>query len=89
MAGQSHEPHFRADPIRLPDGREIHVSAFPDGSIAFRIGGQPYVLTDADLSRGHPTSMAYLRVSPGKQGSSASYNYAEWLEGKNGKLHAE
>ncbi|MFE2433351.1 hypothetical protein [Streptomyces sp. NPDC059409] len=45
--------------------------------------GLPYVLTEAYLSGNPGKDKAIVKLSPGKQGSSASYNYTEWLEGKN------
>ncbi|MGW7395945.1 hypothetical protein ACWGH7_05470 [Streptomyces cyaneofuscatus] len=45
--------HFVTEPIELPDGRKVRVSAYPDGSIRFRVDGLPYVLTEVYLS-GNP-----------------------------------
>ncbi|MGW0496949.1 hypothetical protein ACWD0Z_16360 [Streptomyces sp. NPDC003007] len=83
MADQPLKAHFVAEPIELPDGRKIRVSAYPDGSIRFRVDGLPYVLTEAYLSGSPEKDKAIVKLSPGKQGSSASYNYVEWLESKN------
>ncbi|MGC5005514.1 hypothetical protein [Streptomyces sp. DT203] len=84
MADQPLKAHFIAEPIELPDGRKIRVSAYPDGSIRFRVDGLPYVLTEAYLSGNPENDKAILKISPGKQGSNASHNYVEWLESKNG-----
>ncbi|MER6640407.1 hypothetical protein ACFCXC_13180 [Streptomyces microflavus] len=45
--------------------------------------GLPYVLTEAYLSGNPEKDKAILKISPGKQGSSASHNYAELLESRN------
>ena len=84
MADQPLKAHFVAEPIELPDGRKIRVSAYPDGSIRFRVDGLPYVLTEAYLSGNPEKDKAILKLSPGKQGSNAAYNYVEELEKKNG-----
>lgn len=83
MADQPLQAHFVAPLIELPDGRTVRVSAYPDGSIRFLVDGAPYVLTEADLSGGAERGRAVLKVSPGRQGSGASYNYTEWLESRN------
>ncbi|WP_432149170.1 hypothetical protein [Streptomyces sp. bgisy029] len=83
MADQPLKAHFVADPIELPDGRRVRVSAYPDGSIRFRVDGLPYVLTEAYLSGNPEKDRAILKISPGKQGSNASHNYAELLESRN------
>ncbi|MFE0351470.1 hypothetical protein [Streptomyces griseoluteus] len=83
MADQPLKAHFLADPIELPDGRKVRVSAYPDGSIRFRVDGLPYVLTEAYLSGNPEKDKAILKLSPGKQGSAAAYNYTEELETKN------
>ncbi|MEW1827875.1 hypothetical protein [Streptomyces sp. NPDC088196] len=83
MADQPLKAHFVADPIELPDGRKIRVSAYPDGSIRFRVDGLPYVLTEAYLSGNPEKDKAILKLSPGKQGSNAAYNYVEELEKKH------
>ncbi|MER6981680.1 hypothetical protein [Streptomyces carpinensis] len=85
MAEQSLEAHFKADPIELPDGRKIRVSAYPDGSIRFRVDGLPYVLTEAYLSGNPESHKAIVKLSPGKQGSAAAYNYVEELAKRNNK----
>lgn len=82
MADQPLRAHFVADPIELPDGRKIRVSAYPDGSIRFRVDGLPYVLTEAYLSGDPEKDKAIVKLSPGKQGSNAAYNYVEELEKK-------
>ncbi|MEU4616593.1 hypothetical protein [Streptomyces umbrinus] len=69
--------------MELPDGRKVRVSAYPDGSIRFRVDGLPYVLTEAYLSGNPENDKAILKISPGKQGSSAAYNYAEELGKSN------
>lgn len=84
MADQPLKAHFVADPIELPDGRKIRVSAYPDGSIRFRVDGLPYVLTEAYLSGNPEKDKAILKLSPGKQGSNAAYNYVEELKKKHG-----
>ncbi|MFJ4337915.1 hypothetical protein [Streptomyces sp. NPDC088915] len=81
MAGQPVEAHFTED-VTLPDGRRIRVSAYPDGSIRFHVDGPPYVLTEAYLTGAPGKDQAIMKISPGKQGSSASHNYVEWLESK-------
>ena len=83
MADQSLKAHFVAETIELPDGRKIRVSAYPDGSIRFRVDGLPYVLTEAYLSGNPENDKAILKISPGKQGSNAAHNYVEWLESKS------
>ncbi|MFK0173714.1 hypothetical protein ACIQU5_33530 [Streptomyces sp. NPDC090306] len=82
---QSPRAHFVADPIHLPDGRTVCVSAYPDGGIHFSVDGLPYVLTEACLSGNPEKDRATLKISPGRQGSNASYNYTDWLEEKNSK----
>ncbi|MFD1661887.1 hypothetical protein ACFSL4_27790 [Streptomyces caeni] len=82
MADQPVKAHF-AQTVDLPDGRRVRVSAYPDGSIRFRVDGLPYVLTEAYLSGNPEKDHAIVKLSPGKQGSSASRSYVEWLEGKN------
>ncbi|MET8511955.1 hypothetical protein [Streptomyces sp. NPDC005077] len=74
---------FGADPIVLPDGRKVWVSADPDGSIQFSVDGSPYVLTEAYLSGTTEKDKAVVKLSPGKQGSNAAHNYVEELEKKN------
>ncbi|MFF9335200.1 hypothetical protein [Streptomyces albogriseolus] len=83
MADQPLQAHFVADPIELPDGRRIRVSAYPDGSIRLRVGGLPYVLTEAYLSGDPDKDEAIVKLSPGKQGSAAAYNYTEELAKRN------
>ncbi|PIM68130.1 hypothetical protein CTU88_33285 [Streptomyces sp. JV178] len=83
MADQPLKAHFVADPIELPDGRRIRVSAYPDGSIRFRVDGLPYVLTEAYLSGNPEKDEAIVKLSPGKQGSNAAYNYVEELQKRN------
>jgi hypothetical protein len=83
MADQPLKAHFVADPIELPDGRRIRVSAYPDGSIRFRVDGLPYVLTEAYLSGNPEKDEAIVKLSPGKQGSNAAYNYVEELQRRN------
>jgi hypothetical protein len=83
MADQRLQAHFVADPIELPDGRKVRVSAYPDGSIRFRVDGLPYVLTEAYLSGNSETDKAIVKLSPGKQGSNAAFNYVEELEKRN------
>ncbi|MEU5116858.1 hypothetical protein AB0G64_35845 [Streptomyces longwoodensis] len=83
MADQPLKAHFVADPIELPDGRKVRVSAYPDGSIRFRVDGLPYVLTEAYLSGDPAKDKAIVKLSPGRQGSNAAYNYVEELEKKN------
>jgi allantoicase len=82
MADQPVKAHFTED-VTLPDGRRIRVSAYPDGSIRFRVDGLPYVLTEAYLTGNPEKNQAIMKISPGRQGSSASHNYVEWLESKN------
>ncbi|MET8379088.1 hypothetical protein [Streptomyces microflavus] len=41
MTDQPLKAHSVADPIELPDGRRVRVSAYPDGSIRFRVDGLP------------------------------------------------
>lgn len=82
MADQPLKAHF-AETVTLPDGRRVRVSAYPDGSIRFRVDGLPYVLTEAYLSGNPEKNQAIMKISPGRQGSSASYNYTEWLENKS------
>ncbi|MFI5901577.1 hypothetical protein [Streptomyces cyaneofuscatus] len=84
MADQPLRAHFAADPIELPDGRKIRVSAYPDGSIRFRVDGLPYVLTEAYLSGDPEKNKAIVKLSPGKQRSNAAYNYVEELKKKDG-----
>ncbi|MDD9379035.1 hypothetical protein M8Z33_20695 [Streptomyces sp. ZAF1911] len=81
MADQPVKAHFTED-VTLPDGRRIRVSAYPDGSIRFRVDGLPYVLTEAYLTGNPEKNQAIMKISPGKQGSNASHNYVEWLESK-------
>ncbi|MEU6548286.1 hypothetical protein [Streptomyces sp. NPDC046859] len=83
MAEQPLGAHFVAEPIELPDGRRIRVSAYPDGSIRFSVDGLPYVLTEAYLSGNPKTDKAVVKLSPGRQGSAAAYNYAEELAERN------
>ncbi|WP_030940623.1 MULTISPECIES: hypothetical protein [Streptomyces] len=83
MADQPLKAHFVAEPIELPDGRKVRVSAYPDGSIRFRVDGLPYVLTEAYLSGNPEKDKAILKLSPGKQGSNAADNYVEELEQRN------
>jgi hypothetical protein len=79
MADQPLKAHF-AETVTLPDGRRVRVSAYPDGSIRFRVDGLPYVLTEAYLSGNPEKNQAILKISPGKQGSNAAYDYVEELE---------
>lgn len=81
MADQPLQAHF-SETVDLRDGRKVRVMAYPDGSIRFRVDGLPYVLTEAYLSGNPEKDQAIIKLSPGKQGSSASYNYVEWLESK-------
>ncbi|WP_392872426.1 hypothetical protein [Streptomyces sp. LN499] len=74
--------HF-TDDVVLPDGRRIRVSAYPDGSIRFRVDGLPYVLTEAYLTGNPEKNQAILKISSGKQGSNAAYNYVEELGKRN------
>ncbi|MFF3871186.1 hypothetical protein [Streptomyces sp. NPDC001978] len=83
MADEPLKAHFVAPPVVLPDGRKVRVSAYPDGSIRFRVDGLPYVLTEAYLSGNPENDKAIVKLSPGKQGSNAAYNYVEELEKKN------
>ncbi|MGW5969442.1 hypothetical protein [Streptomyces sp. NPDC055186] len=83
MTDQLLKAHFVADPIELPDGRKIRVSAYPDGSIRFRVDALPYVLTEAYLSGNPEKDKAILKISPGKQGSNAASNYVAELEKRN------
>ncbi|MDI9835221.1 hypothetical protein [Streptomyces sp. KAU_LT] len=83
MAEQRLRAHFVADPIELPDGRRVRVSAYPDGSIRFSVDGLPYVLTEAYLSGNPETDKAIVKLSPGRQGSAAAYNYVEELAKRN------
>jgi hypothetical protein len=83
MADQPVKAHYAAEPVTLPDGRKIRISAYPDGSIRFRVDGLPYVLAEAYLSGNPDKDQAILKLSPGKQGSNAAYNYVEELEKKN------
>ncbi|MFE9940891.1 hypothetical protein [Streptomyces hirsutus] len=83
MTDQSLKAHLVADPIELPDSRKIRVSAYPDGSIRFRVDGLPYVLTEAYLSGNPEKDKAILKISPGKQGSNAAYDYVDELEKRN------
>ncbi|MFK4122357.1 hypothetical protein [Streptomyces longwoodensis] len=83
MADQPLKAHFVAVPIELPDGRKVRVSAYPDGSVRFRVDGLPYVLTEAYLSGDPAKDKAIVKLSPGRQGSNAAYNYVEELEKKN------
>ncbi|WP_236569415.1 hypothetical protein [Streptomyces sp. MBT58] len=76
-------PALTTDPHAPADGRRVRVSAYPDGSIRFKVDGLPYVLTEAYLSGNPEKDKAILKISPGKQGSSASHNYAELLESRN------
>ncbi|MEU1366626.1 hypothetical protein ABZ454_10875 [Streptomyces sp. NPDC005803] len=78
MADQPVKAHF-TDDVVLPDGRKIRVSAYPDGSIRFRVDGLPYVLTEAYLTGNPEKNQAILKISPGKQGSNAAHNYVEGL----------
>lgn len=82
MADQPVKAHFTED-VTLPDGRRVRVSAYPDGSIRFRVDGLPYVLTEAYLGGNPEKDHAIMKISPGRQGSGASKNYVEWLAEKN------
>ncbi|WP_330287013.1 hypothetical protein [Streptomyces sp. NBC_00576] len=82
MAEQPLEAHF-TETVSLPDGRKVRVSAYPDGSIRFRVDGLPYVLTEAYLSGNPEKDQAIMKISPGKQGSNAAYNYVDELAQKN------
>ncbi|NJP41964.1 hypothetical protein [Actinacidiphila epipremni] len=82
MPAEPLKAHFTPDPIQLPDGRKVRISAYPDGSIRIRVDGLPYVLTEAYLSGNPDKDQAILKLSPGKQGSNAAYNYVEELEKK-------
>ncbi|MFE0538094.1 hypothetical protein ACFW20_29110 [Streptomyces nigra] len=79
MAEQPLKAHFVAEPVELPDGRRIRVSAYPDGSIRFSVDGLPYVLTEAYLSGNPEKDKAIVKLSPGRQGSAAAHNHAEEL----------
>ncbi|MET8638192.1 hypothetical protein ABZX69_21350 [Streptomyces sp. NPDC004074] len=83
MAEEPLKAHFVAEPVLLPDGRKVRVSAYPDGSIRFRVDGLPYVLTEAYLSGNPDKDEAIVKLSPGRQGSNAAHNYTELLEKKN------
>ncbi|MEU6515939.1 hypothetical protein [Streptomyces sp. NPDC046978] len=83
MAEEPLKAHFVAEPVLLPDGRKVRVSAYPDGSIRFRVDGLPYVLTEAYLSGNPDKDEAIVKLSPGSQGSNAAHNYTELLEKKN------
>ncbi|MGW3734754.1 hypothetical protein [Streptomyces sp. NPDC005148] len=74
---------YSGDPIELPDGRKVWISADPDGSIRFRVDGSPYVLTEAHLSGSPEKDQAVVVLSPGKQGSNAAHNYVDELKKKN------
>jgi hypothetical protein len=78
MAEQPLKAHF-TETVTLPDGRKVRVSAYPDGSIRFRVDGLPYVLTEAYLSGNPEKDQAIMKISPGKQGSNAAYNYVDEL----------
>jgi hypothetical protein len=82
MADQPVKAHF-TETVALPDGRKVRVAAYPDGSIRFRVDGLPYVLTEAYLSGNPEKDQAIVKISPGKQGSNAAYNYVEELGKKN------
>ncbi|MEQ8146385.1 hypothetical protein [Streptomyces sp. OP7] len=69
--------------VELPGGRRVHVSAHPDGSVEFRVTGAPYVLAEARLGEAPDENEAVVKLSPGKQGSAAAYNYVEELEKRN------
>jgi hypothetical protein len=84
MADQPLKAHF-SETVDLPDGRKVRVLAYPDGSIRFRVEGLPYVLAEAYLSGNPEKDQAILKLSPGKQGSSSSRNYVEWLEQKTSR----
>ncbi|WP_338903656.1 hypothetical protein [Streptomyces nigra] len=83
MAEQPLKAHFVAEPVELPDGRRIRVSAYPDGSIRFSVDGLPYVLTEAYLSGNPEKDKAIVKLSPGRQGSAAAHNHAEELARRN------
>lgn len=82
MADQPLKAHF-TETVNLPDGRRVRVSAYPDGSIRFRVDGLPYVLTEAYLSDNPEKDQAIVKLSPGKQGSNAAYNYVDELAKRN------
>lgn len=82
MADQPLKAHF-TETVSLPDGRKVRVSAYPDGSIRFRVDGLPYVLTEAYLTGNPEKDQAIVKISPGKQGSNAAYNYVDELEKRN------
>ena len=82
MADQPLKAHF-TETVSLPDGREVRVSAYPDGSIRFRVDGLPYVLTEAYLTGNPEKDQAIVKLSPGKQGSNAAYNYVDELTKRN------
>ncbi|MFG3308865.1 hypothetical protein [Streptomyces wuyuanensis] len=82
MADQPLKAHF-SETVELPDGRKVRVLAYPDGSIRFRVDGLPFVLAEAYLSGNPEKDQAILKLSPGKQGSNAAYNYVEELEKKS------
>ncbi|TJZ94437.1 hypothetical protein [Actinacidiphila oryziradicis] len=82
MADQPVKAHF-SETVTLPDGRKIRVSAYPDGSIRFRVDGLPYVLTEAYFSGNPEKDQAIMKISPGKQGSNAAYNFVQELEKRN------
>ncbi|MFE9098992.1 hypothetical protein [Streptomyces sp. NPDC007264] len=78
MADETVECVYAPEPIELPDGRTVRIRAYSDGSVRFRLDGTPYVITEAYLS-GRPEDHAIVKLSPGKQGSAAAYN---WMEEK-------
>ncbi|WP_369030495.1 MULTISPECIES: hypothetical protein [Streptomyces] len=82
MADQPLKAHF-TETVSLPDGRKVRVSAYPDGSIRFRVDGLPYVLTEAYLTGNPEKDEAIVKLSPGKQGSNAAYNYVDELTKRN------
>ncbi|MDW4908414.1 hypothetical protein RB628_24500 [Streptomyces sp. ADMS] len=82
MTDQPLKAHF-TETVVLPDGRKVRVSAYPDGSIRFRVDGLPYVLTEAYLSGNPEKDQAIMKISPGKQGSNAAYNYVDELAKRN------
>ena len=43
------------------------------------VDGLPYVLTEAHLSGNPEKNQAIMKISPGKQGSNAAYNYVDEL----------
>ncbi|MFF3559654.1 hypothetical protein ACFYXS_06400 [Streptomyces sp. NPDC002574] len=79
MADEPLKAHF-SETVEIPDGRKVRVMAYPDGSIRFRVDGLPYVLTEAYLTGNAEKDKAILKISPGKQGSNAAYNYVEELQ---------